>query len=125
MKNLTVKAVDTVLYAACGALFLWAAWDQEIGFYILVGACFLALAVWEGWTWVRDYRAGRNEKCEWPPSMTAAFIVVAAVQVRKAIVEPYGLNPLIAIGWVLISVVYTVRTVRVLRAADQTKEEEA
>ena len=81
MKNLTVKAVDTVLYAACGALLLWAARDQETGFYILVGACLLALAAWEGWTWVRDCRAGRNEKCAWIPSMTVAFILVAVRQI--------------------------------------------
>lgn len=123
MKNLTVKAVDTVLFAACGALFLWAAWDRETGFYILVGACLLALAAWTGWTWVQDYRADRNEKCEWDPSMTVAFILVAVVQVRKAITEPYGINPLIAAGWVFISAVYTVRTVRGLRAGKQTKEE--
>lgn len=86
MKNLTVKAVDTVLYAACGALFLWAAWDQEMGFYVLTGACLLALAAWEGWAWVRDYRADRNGKCGWTPSMTAAFLVVAVVQVHKALV---------------------------------------
>ena len=119
MKNLTMKAVDTVLYAACGALFLWAAWDQEIGFYVLTGVCLLALAAWEGWAWVRDCRAGRNGKCEWTPSMTVAFILVAVVQVRKAITEPYGINPLIAAGWVFISAVYTVRTVRGLRAENE------
>mgnify|MGYP006990326241 CR=1 FL=1 len=36
MKNLTMKAVDTVLYASCGALFLWAAWDQEIVLSLIV-----------------------------------------------------------------------------------------
>lgn len=123
MKNLTVKAVDTVLYAACGALFLWAAWDQEIGFYVLTGACLLALAAWEGWTWVRDYRAGRNEKCEWTPSMTVAFLVVAVVQTHRAVTEPDGFHTFLAVSWVLISVVYTVRTVRGLRAEKQMKEE--
>lgn len=123
MKNLTVKAVDTVLYAACGALFLWAAWDQEMGFYVLTGACLLALAAWEGWAWVRDYRAGRNGKCGWTPSMTAAFLVVAVVQVHKAFVEPDGFHTFLAASWVLISVVYAVRTVRVLRAEKQMKEE--
>ena len=119
MKNLTVKAMDTVLYAACGGLFLWMAWDREIGFYTLIGASLLVLAAWEGWAWVRDYRAGRNEKREWDPSMTVAFILVAVVQVRKAITEPYGINPLIAAGWVFISAVYTVRTVRGLRAENE------
>lgn len=123
MKNLTVKAVDTVLYAACGALFLWAAWDQEIGFYILTGACLLALAAWEGWAWVRDYRAGRNEKCEWTPSMTVAFLVVAVVQTHRAVTKPDGFHTFLAVSWVLISVVYTVRTVRGLRAEKQMKEE--
>ena len=123
MKNLTVKAVDTVLYAACGALFLWAAWDQEIGFYVLTGACLLALAAWEGWAWVRDYRAGRNEKCEWTPSMTVAFFVVAVVQTHRAVTKPDGFHTFLAVSWVLISVVYTVRTVRGLRAEKQMKEE--
>lgn len=123
MKNLTVKAVDTVLYAACGALFLWAAWGQEIGFYVLTGACLLALAAWEGWAWVRDYQAGRNEKCEWPPSMTVAFLVVAVVQTHRAVTEPDGFHTFLAVSWVLISVVYTVRTVRGLRAEKQMKEE--
>jgi hypothetical protein len=123
MKNLTVKAVDTVLYAACGALFLWAAWDQEIGFYVLTGACLLALAAWEGWAWVRDYRAGRNEKCEWTPSMTVAFLVVAVVQTHRAVTKPDGFHTFLAVSWVLISVVYTVRTVRGLRAEKQMKEE--
>ncbi len=123
MKNLTVKAVDTVLYAACGALFLRAARDQEMGFYVLPGACLLALAAWEGWAWVRDYRAGRNGKCGWTPSMTAAFLVVAVVQVHKAFVEPDGFHTFLAASWVLISVVYAVRTVRVLRAEKQMKEE--
>lgn len=123
MKNLTVKAVDTVLYAACGALFLWAAWGQEIGFYVLTGACLLALAAWEGWAWVRDYQAGRNEKCEWTPSMTVAFLVVAVVQTHRAVTEPDGFHTFLAVSWVLISVVYTVRTVRGLRAEKQMKEE--
>ena len=123
MKNLTVKAVDTVLYAACGALLLWAAWDQKTGFYILAGACLLALAAWEGWTWVRDCRAGRNEKCEWDPSMTAAFVVVAALQVHRAVVEPDGFHTFLAIGWVLISAIYAVRTLRGLRAEKRKKEE--
>ena len=125
MKNLTVKAVDTVLYAACGALFLWVAWDRETGFYILTGACFLALAVWEGWTWVRDYRAGRNGKCGWSPSMTLAFFIVAMFQVREAAAEPAGFQTFLAVNWVLISAVYAVRTVRTLRAEKRTKEEEA
>ena len=123
MKNLTVKAVDTVLYAACGALFLWAAWDQEIGFYVLTGACLLALAAWEGWAWVQDYQAGGNEKCEWTPSKTVAFLVVAVVQTHRAVTEPDGFHTFLAVSWVLISVVYTVRTVRGLRAEKQMKEE--
>ena len=98
MRNLTVKAVDTVLYAACGALFLRAARDQEMGFYVLPGACLLALAAWEGWTWVRDFRAGRNEKCAWIPSMTVAFILVAVLQARKAVVEPDGFHTFLAIS---------------------------
>ena len=123
MKNLTVKAVDTVLYAACGGLFLWMAWDREIGFYTLIGASLLVLAAWEGWAWVRDYRAGRNEKCEWTPSMTVAFLVVAVLQVHRAVTEPDSFHTFLAVSWVLISVVYTVRTVRGLRAEKQTKEE--
>ena len=123
MKNLTVKAVDTVLYASCGALFLWAAWDQEIGFYVLTGVCLLALAAWEGWTWVRDHRAGRNGKCEWIPSLTLATVMLAVVQVYKAVVEPDSFHTFLAVSWVLISVIYAVRTVRVLRAEKRTKEE--
>ena len=123
MKNLTVKAVDTVLYAACGGLFLWMAWDREIGFYTLIGASLLVLAAWEGWAWVRDYRAGRNGKCGWTPSMTAAFLVVAVVQTHRAVTEPDGFHTFLAASWVLISVVYAVRTVRVLRAEKQMKEE--
>ncbi|MCI8971248.1 MAG: hypothetical protein HFF99_07260 [Oscillibacter sp.] len=123
MKNLTVKAVDTVLYAACGALLLWAAWDQEIGFYVLIGVCLLALAAWEGWTWVRDHRAGRNGKCEWIPSLTLATVMLAVVQVYKAVVEPDSFHTFLAVSWVLISVIYAVRTVRVLRAEKRTKEE--
>ena len=123
MKNLTVKAVDTVLYAACGALLLWAAWDQEIGFYVLIGVCLLALAAWEGLTWVRDHRAGRNGKCEWIPSLTLATVMLAVVQVYKAVVEPDSFHTFLAVSWVLISVIYAVRTVRVLRAEKRTKEE--
>ncbi|WP_295733394.1 hypothetical protein [uncultured Oscillibacter sp.] len=123
MKNLTMKAVDTVLYASCGALFLWAAWDQEIGFYVLTGVCLLALAAWEGWAWVRDCRAGRNGKCEWTPSMTVAFLVVAVLQVHRAVTEPDSFHTFLAVSWVLISAIYAVRTLRVLRAEKQTKEE--
>ena len=123
MKNLTVKAVNTVLFAACGAMLLWAAWDRKDSFYILLGACLFALAVWEGWTWVLDRRAGRNGQCECSPAMTTAFVLAAVGQTYRAIAEPDGFHIFLAVSWALISAAYAVRTVRSLRAADTSKEE--
>lgn len=49
--------------------------------------------------------------------------MLAVVQVYKAVVEPDSFHTFLAVSWVLISVIYAVRTVRVLRAEKRTKEE--
>ena len=49
--------------------------------------------------------------------------MLAVVQVYKAVVELDSFHTFLAVSWVLISVIYAVRTVRVLRAEKRTKEE--
>ena len=55
--------------------------------------------------------------------MTVAFLVVAMLQVHRAVTEPDSFHTFLAVSWVLISAIYAVRTLRGLRAEKRTKEE--
>lgn len=112
----------SLFYTILGTALLWAGAVQGESAFLLGGACWLAMAVWEVLASILARRRGGTRP--YPPlSLSLSYVLLALFFVYKAVRAPDGFNVFMAVCWSILGLLYTVRAVRQFRTGNKEETE--